>query len=356
MSLADLSGEFELGEALKTVVQSLQLTTLLPATLLVASIVLFFFPSPDELKGTTVGLLVFAVITLSFLLHALNMPIIRLWEGYILGNTRLVQKLREGQLDHFDELSNTAKLYKSRVQEIGKELEELEERLVDDPDDEEVRELERWKNEWADRRRELLERLEDRFPPSRQYVLPTSMGNTIAAFERYPFERYRMDPIQLWTRFVPLLAARNYAVFVQNEKAILDFLINLLSVSVLIFAESLLKFGISGDPVALATAISIIGASFILYKAAVVAAANWGTTFKAAFDLYRHDLRSQLYLHLPRSSLEGERAMWQGVSDFFAFNNTRTFQGFDYASVPSSQQEKQKLSTVHSHQEINRED
>jgi len=340
MSVLDLSSEFKLGDALKTIVQSLQLTTLLPALLLVASIVLLFYPLADELDNTVMGLLVFAVITISFLLHTLNMPLIRFWEGYLWNDTWLIQQLRLGQMSRFVEQEGRVKLCEDCIDEIDELLEELF--LGDSPNEKDERKLEGWKQGWKDHRRRFLERMEERFPPSRRQVLPTSLGNTIAAFERYPFERYRIDPIQLWTRFAPLLAANKYATFVQNEKAILDFLINTLSVSIFIFLASLVEFGISGNWIALIIAGCVVGASYILFKAAVVAAVNWGGTVKAAFDLYRHDLRKLLYLSMPESSLEGERNMWQGASDFLAFNNTQTFQGFDYDLALSRQQKEQE--------------
>lgn len=355
MSVIDpYSSELTLGEALKTLVQSLQLTTLLPAILLVGLIVFFFFPSPNELDSLPIGLLVFAVITLSFLLHALNMPIIRFWEGYILGNTRLMQELRSRQLDVFDELHDAVGYYESLMDEIDGLLDEL---YRNEPVDEQTeQELENWKQGWEDHQRELLERLEDRFPPHKRQVLPTSLGNTIHAFERYSFERYGIDSIQLWTRFVPLLAENKYAAFIQNEKTILDFLVNMLSVGVVIAGISLFKFGISGDLVALGILIGVVGTIYVLFKAAVVASANWGTTVKAAFDLYRHDLRSSLCLRLPEPSLEGERTMWRGVSDFLAFNNTQTFQGFVYALPKSPQQDDQSGPADHLRQEENHGD
>jgi len=340
MNILGLSSEFELGDALKTIVQSLQLTTLLPTILLVASIVLLFYPSLDELDITAIGLLIFAAVSISFLFHTLNMPLIRLWEGYIWNDAWLMQQLRISQLKLFDEMKGTIRLCKDREGEIDEILDDLA--LGASRYEEDERILEGWKRGWRDHRRQLFERLEERFPPSRRQVLPTSLGNAIAAFEWYPFERYRMDTIQLWTRFVPVLAAKKYAVYVQNEKAILDFLINMLSGSVVVFLASLVKFGISGNWIALVIAGGLIGIGYVLFKAAVVAAANWGGTVKAAFDLYRHDLRHLLCLHLPKSSLEGEREMWQGVSDFLAFNNVESFQGFEYDLVPSGQQEKQK--------------
>ncbi|MDY7040426.1 MAG: hypothetical protein SVX38_06155, partial [Chloroflexota bacterium] len=344
MSVLDLSEEFKIGEALKTVVQSLQLTTLLPTILLVASVVLLFFPSPDELDNTVVGLLVFAVIILSFLLHALNMPLIRFWEGYILGDTWWAQRLRQGQQNSFDELHGTSQVCQDRVREIKIRLDELV--LAAQSDDETEQKLEDWKQEWSNRQRRYRGRMEERFPPLGRPVLPTPLGNTIAAFEWYSFERYGMDPIQLWTRFVPFLSANKYAVFIRNEKMTLDFLINLLSVNVLIFLASTFKFGISGDGVAGLVTLVIVGVSPILYKSAVVAAANWGTTVKAAFDLYRHDLRTLLRLQLPVPSLKGEREMWKGVSVFFAHNDTRLFKGFDYDSPSSPQIDNQSESVA----------
>lgn len=324
-----LSSGLKLDDALRTIVQSLQLTTLLPAILLVGSILLLLCPSPDELDNTSIGLAVFAVITASFLFQTLNMPLIRLWEGYICGDSWMMQQFRAGQLKRFKELVDTVKLCEDRMDAIDDVMDEMT--LDSSLSEEDKHILAEWKRGWRDQRRRYLERLEERFPPSEGQVMPTSLGNAIAAFERYPYARYRIDPIQLWTRFVPILAANEYAVYVQNEKAILDFLINMLFVSVSVCLTSLVKFCVSGNWVIFVTAAGLIGATVILFKTAVVAAANWGGTVKAAFDLYRHDLRRCLCLNLPEFSLKGERKMWQGISDFLAFNNTETFHGFDYA-------------------------
>ena len=48
----------------------------------------------------------------------------------------------------------------------------------------------------------------------------------VAAFESYPYVRYRMDSIYMWPRLTSVLQKEGYASFVQQEKAAFDFLLN----------------------------------------------------------------------------------------------------------------------------------
>ena len=70
-------------------------------------------------------------------------------------------------------------------------------------------------------------RMEHDFPSKIDSILPTRVGNTIAAFEHYPQIRYKMDSIVLWSRLVPILYKEKYLDFVTQEKTVFDFLLNM---------------------------------------------------------------------------------------------------------------------------------
>lgn len=76
--------ETKIADLLRSIASSLQLSMLLPAASLVGGLLWLLLPS--ALKGNS-GLSVaisLAVITVSYLLHAFNMVIIRAFEGYII--------------------------------------------------------------------------------------------------------------------------------------------------------------------------------------------------------------------------------------------------------------------------------
>jgi len=324
-----LTFESKITDLIRSLATSLQLSMLLPAMLLVSGIA--WLVNPSALKGNNELLAALGVIalTVSYLFNAFNMVFLRMLEGYVEGDSMPLSLLRDYQLCKFfrhhqrihkyQQNINSIKSYKSKLA-FERKL-SLEER----------QKLEAWERSWRDQIIHEMERLEERYPPTPDRIMATGLGNTIAAFELYPERRYHIDYETLWTRFVPTIMEKKYAGFIESEKTLLDFFVNLLVVIALLWSVAVIVFACTGQIVAGVLFILLPLFAYILYKGSCVAASNWGITVKASFDLYRHELKKALNLELPENAtLEDERRMWRDISEFLAYGRERDTPAFDY--------------------------
>jgi len=257
---------------------------------------------------------VVVALLLGYTLTIVNIPLIRLFEGYPFRDTWYGRRL--------------TRLQQARLQVLRMEIAGLEEeiaRLKEEATHYEVGKLER--EALYQRRKALEEKLKAERPlyeqqirdyfPAMTALLPTTLGNTIAAFEEYPSTRYGIDAVVLWPRLLPTLTKENYAVYVEREKAGLDFVLNLCSLFLflglevvyvgLIFSQNYVDWLVGAGFVAFL--------ALVFYKTAVVGAYSWGTTVRVAFDLYRYHLLRALYGH-PPDEFPAEIGAWKRISQF----------------------------------------
>jgi hypothetical protein len=153
------------------------------------------------------------------------------------------------------------------------------------------------------------------YPSREDDVLPTRLGNVIAAWEHYPYRRYGIDAIVLWPRLAPLLS-KPVAEAIVEAKARFDLFCNAL---VLLPLWGLVRATFFAQPnetwrriawVAI-TAAAALG----LWQMCLAAAAAWGETVKAAFDLHRLDVLKQMGVadSLTSVTTAQEKALWQQV-------------------------------------------
>lgn len=333
-----------LADVLKQILQSFQIPFLFPAAVIVLVTLLLY---SGEIKIDDPGYTVIAVtatVVLSYLLYAINIPLIRLLEGYIGRENwffrwlrkfeeRRHQKITE-QIDHYTYLRNQADRLENEFILHDLLTEERQKRL------QRIQKL-------AEKQDYLKAELQLRFPTrSSDDLLPTALGNTIAAFEIYPWRRYRIDAIHLWPRLVPILTEKKFMSFVQNEKAILDFLLNIGLTMVIISLELLVFSSHNKSLWYLIVSIFLLVFSYVvIYHTSVIAARNWGAMVRVAFDLHREDLRRALYLPpFPDEALNYERGVWEKLSRFIVYGDHEDynieFPGF-YYSQPQQQNDNQ---------------
>jgi hypothetical protein len=300
-------------EALRSFTQALQISSIFPATLFVWIQVYFLLPrffifEPTSLQA--VSLTISSSLMISYLLYAFNFPLIRFLEGYKWQSLILFQFLLW--------------LRRRTIGSIAKEIEEydnLEERLINvigiDPASDAA--LQRVLAQVRFRRDIAQHRCAVNYPSKEAALLPTRLGNIIAAWEEYSALRYGMDGVTLWPRLVPLLKKRDFLRYVDGEKIVFDFLLNLLVVSLLLGVEFcyILLLTRQFQGAALVVTATCV-AMYLLYQALLVAARQWGTTVKVAFDLFRHDLHQQLGLK-PQSAFAEDFELWQDFSRFVIY-------------------------------------
>lgn len=279
---------------------------------------------------------------LSYLLYASNIPLIRLLEGYVFRDSwlfRLIGHIEERRYQKLsvditkcDEIIKKTLQLESELELYGLSTPELKHRL------------QTIRHNWTNLQAPLMELMHLRFPYPGQRLLPTAFGNTIAAFEYYPWARYRMDAVHLWPRLLPILEQKKFTPFVQNEKAILDFLINSGLASVLISLELSIIGLLSGlDWHYFVASGLLLDFAYVLYHFAVTAAKHWGGLVRVAFDLYREDLRKALYLPpIQDESLKEERILWQTISQFIVYGEDRHFKGFFYSNSQANNEQTEE--------------
>ena len=317
-------------DTIQSLAQSLQMTMILPASSLVLMNVYFILPRVwddfDPASSAALTLAISFTLMVSYTLYAFNFPLIRLLEGYKLRETKLSRNRLRKQKQEFKRLVN-------KIAALKMERARFVNRLGHDPEGDGVSSLSKNESyEWGALKTKLAElehRLDRHYPSTVHAVLPTSLGNVIAAFEDYPRTRYGMDTVALWPRLIPLLREEKYTEFVNQEKSVFDFLLNMLVV-VAILGTELVYLNIFFGQLGLSVGIGVTTAllSLVLYQGILIAARQWGTTVRVAFDLYRCDLRRRLGLH-PTENFREEYQRWQQISRFLLYRSKGVwFDGF----------------------------
>lgn len=337
----------DLWSIIQTLVQSLQAATFFPAFLMTLAFS-YWIPmltrqanaaaSSQEPHLLTLGLV---TLIISYTLYAFNYIFIRFMEGYIWKDWKygpglkactemrakqetLYKKIEKLRTDQSNQLKAVAELEKYHL--VGFSLEEAR--------------LDLQKIESELRKAELT--LEANYPTNPHTVLPTRLGNVIAAFEEYPNTRYGMDSITLWPRLIPVLQETKYLNFMQQERGVFNFLLNTGLACLLVGIKLFFDLMYNGQFI---FSIFVFGATcliiWICYQGLVESAQDWGATYRVAYDLHRQDLIKRLGLRLPTTFSE-EVQLWQRVSRFFAFRPGvagRNFSDFIYNQPQQSKRQ-----------------
>lgn len=262
----------------------------------------------DNLDAGKLVAITLAAVVLSGLLYNLNIPIMRLYEGYPWAGSLLGRRLTRRQQATFDAL---------RAREEGMRV--LRDELAAGPDA-------ALAAEFGARQIRLEQRLKSEFPGNRTSVLPTRFGNVIRSFEDYPRRQYGISAITVWPRLIAKID-KEYAAAVDDSKTSLDFMMNGSALAG-VFAAALLALGLVhraplADRGRLAAWLAQVAASavlsYLMYVGATNRAAAYGSKIKSAFDLYRWALLKQLGYQYAPSTVEDERALWENISRFMIY-------------------------------------
>jgi hypothetical protein len=285
-----------LKDAIKSLAQSLQVSTIFPAGVFVLVnayfIIPVFCPNLDCTTPQAVTIAISLTLMLSYIFYAFNFPLIRLFEGY-----------------RFDFFLPTC----------------LAEKITQDLT---ISQAERRKGKLKQKK---LHELHRDFP-SEDRLSPTKIGNVIAAFEEYPQTHYGMDSIALWPRLVPVLEDKKFLDYVVQEKAVFDFLLNTCVVTAMLGVELTYRAMFLWQfPYAFFIFVATCIACIAFYEGAYIAARQWGTVVRVAFDRHRYDLAQSLHLK-PAHTFSEEWDRWEKISQFFLYHKT-SYRAFD-AFIP----------------------
>lgn len=340
--------------------QALRLSVLLPAALFVGLNLAFIWPrfqqkQISQLIGSELDsfpLLIILFILILFIAYALsvaNIPIIRLFEGYpwrsFWPGTRL-------------QASNRRRVRFLQMQiarldtEINFDLDKLEyqqTRASDESNSSDMKylakkEISYIQNSIQQKQMEknlLIRELVFFYPHHEEWrILPTRLGCVLGAAEEFSGHMYGLDAVTFWPFLEPILSEKGYAPFVEREKAVLDFLLNMVILTIgfgveLVYVDFVLA---TLDPVRTGvTLLLTLIIAFGLYLLSIQGAVNWGDTIRTAFVLYRHHLRKSLGLSKPKDYYH-ERILWQQAGRFlFDHDPTPGKYIFDYSGLDESE-------------------
>lgn len=161
------------------------------------------------------------------------------------------------------------------------------------------------------------------FPKNQGDVAATSLGNVLNATSSYIWGHYNLDMTALWPHMETAIAENKAMTSrIENEKAALDFLVNL-SFVLALFSFEYLLFLASVHRIwwpNAALSFMFLFLSYITYRAAVSKARTWGDAVQIAFDMCREDLRKSLNIREFKSK-EDERQVWERVSRWLLFGD-----------------------------------
>lgn len=310
--LSAISGQFS---------KSLILGTFLPVVVFIILGMIFVVPllPPDlavitQLKGienlepSKLIILTFLAVVLSGLIYNLNIPIMRLYEGYPWRKSLPGRWMTRRYQKQFDALN---------AREEGMRVVRDELRSGPNP---------ALLPGFEERLNRVSHRIHNEFPDRRTLILPTRFGNVIRSFEVYSRRQYGIESITLWPRLVAKID-KDYAAVIDDSKTSFSFMMNGSLLSVL-FAALVLTLGLiyperfggwgSRAPWLLEVAAFAL-ASYLMYVGATNRAAAWGATVKSAFDLYRWDLLKQMGYERTPTTVADEQTLWSNISTFLIY-------------------------------------
>jgi len=263
-----------------------------------------------DAKGEILAL-TFAAVVLTVLLYNLNIPIVRLFEGYPWRRSALGVGRARSHQRRFEQLRATI----PRLRMIR------DARRTVDPSDPLIDTLQH-------RLDQLGRLLQTAYPIESGFVLPTRFGNVLRSFESYPQAQYGMDGVMFWPRLLSVIP-KDVLAPVDEARSAVDFFVNgsLLS-AILAGVLFVIGCGTTNAQTAWSTlvrwpletlALALCAALF--YEGAINRAAAWGAGVRSMFDLYRWDLLKKIgYQQVPSTRAE-ERALWDAITKQIQFGD-----------------------------------
>ncbi|MFE2477735.1 hypothetical protein [Streptomyces sp. NPDC059389] len=153
-----------------------------------------------------------------------------------------------------------------------------------------------------------------RYPVDDGQLAPTRLGNAIRRFEEYGHNRYRLDTQVLWNELsaaAPGQARRQ----VETSRTSADFFVALLYGHAVVAVLALIALTATDAerPLLAVAALALSALIPLWYRSAVYATDEWAAAVRAMVNLGRKPLAEALGLVLPQQ-LSEERTMWQLVT------------------------------------------
>ncbi|MFF7986662.1 hypothetical protein ACFZDK_47575 [Streptomyces sp. NPDC007901] len=295
---------------------------ILPAAVNLA--VLFFAVAPSlrhtalfarlwPTTGVNATLLLLAgAVVLGLMLNALQNPLYRILEGYLLWSARAYDnacgRRRQEKWDLQDRL--TLLRLQRRAQAGALLSTDLRADLVRLSQHPRIAKAARADLRRTAAQRALLREKLARYPVNDAQIAPTRLGNAIRRFEEYGYDRFRLDTQILWNELTGT-APEQLRRQVDLARASVDFFIALLAGHVAVAGAAVAAL-LSADarPATLTASAVVLGClTHVWYRCAVSATDEWAAAVRALVNTGRKPLAENLGLVLP-ADIADERRMW----------------------------------------------
>lgn len=271
---------------------------------------------PDT-RADTALLLLAASVLLGLVLSALQNPLYRILEGYLLWPDRLYQagcaRRRKARQRLQDRLALIKLERKEQDQPGGLSAEDTARLTALRADPRLSRTAGSDSRRTAAQRALLREKLA-RYPVDERQVAPTRLGNAIRRFEEYGYDRFRLDTQVLWNELTGT-APEQVRRQVELARTNVDFFISLLYGHAIVAVAAAASLAVAHpDTPALLAACAGLGLLMpVWYRCAVAATDEWAAAVRALVNVGRKPLAESLGLTLP-PGLAAERTMWTLVT------------------------------------------
>jgi hypothetical protein len=139
--------------------------------------------------------------------------------------------------------------------------------------------------------------LRRRFPGPEHLLLPTALGNVLAAMTDRAGRPYGLDAVTAWPRLYPVLGEQVKSL-VDDRRDTLDAAVRMAATMAVTAIASFVLLLQSGCWILIV--LIPVGVAVLAYNAAVQAALAYSEIVHVAFDLHRADLLTALRMELPR--------------------------------------------------------
>lgn len=258
-----------------------------------------------DLSAAEWSLLVLAIAGVALVTQPLQLPLVRILEGYWEGP--IVGWMRDQRVTAH--VGRRAELAQGQ-RHLGKEL-------------------------TPERRREMVRNawyLRRHYPASNR-VMPTGLGNALRAAEDRAGRRYGLSTVSIWPRLYPLIPDKSVVDDCRNQLDVAVRFCALFGAAAFVSGALLIQHGWW-----LLVPVGALVAAWIAYGAAISAALVYGDAIEAMFDLYRFELIAALHLPLPATYADEIAANRK----LMAFLNTDRVENFTYRhpdqTMPASSQ------------------
>jgi hypothetical protein len=300
---------------------------ILPTAINVLLFGLFVLPSlhgdrlASYLSETGVGgkslVVLGASVVAGLTLSALQTPLYRVLEGYLLWPRWLARKGLGRQLRRKSCLKNRVEAIRLRTRESGNRLTlEEKKKLKELESDLSVSKFSRNDRERTVVQVGLLRERLRRYPVDDEQVAPTRLGNAVRRLEEYGYQRYLLDSQAVWYE-LKAVAPRQLSRQVEVARAGVDFFVCLLYGNLLVAATAIASLAASDAhyTTLLVTAVCATALAPLWYRLAEVTTDDWALATRALVDVARKPLAEAVGLELPKE-LSQEREMWRQYCRF----------------------------------------